>query len=213
MSCLLANERKDLKDAVIRLLIELCPLDSPNVVVSTDGDPGFKAFVNDEMLLRHRITIEVGRIKNPNKNPVADKIIHELEEELLRHNLTGGFLTNRSLTIAAARLNSRIRSRGLSPCEMCYQRDQFTNAQIPLIDEQLIKQQHYQKLKNHPHSEKSEAPGKPLAAEPIIIIGDIVYLINDRNKLKTRHRYLVDGVDGKWCGINKFTDTSRTLNC
>ena len=35
-------------------------------------------------------------------------------------------------------------------------------------------------------------------------IGDVVYLRDDRSKLKARDRYLVVRVDGNWCEIRKF---------
>ena len=53
----------------------------------TDAALTFQALMNDETLIHHRIPIEVGCIKNPNKNPVAEKAIQELEEEILRQDV------------------------------------------------------------------------------------------------------------------------------
>lgn len=80
-SCLIDNERHDtLRDALIRLCIEFRPLDGPPAVIRTDPAPGFTRLAQDELLQNHRLSIEVGRIKNPNKNPVAEKAVRELEE-------------------------------------------------------------------------------------------------------------------------------------
>ena len=57
-------------------------MDGPPAVIRTDPAPGFKALVDDKFLQKHRITLELGCAKNPNKNPVAEKAILELEGEL-----------------------------------------------------------------------------------------------------------------------------------
>ena len=69
---LLEDERhQSLRDALIRLCIESRPLDGPPAVIRTDPAPGFKALANDVLLRSHRLSIEIGRVKNNNKNPVA----------------------------------------------------------------------------------------------------------------------------------------------
>ena len=48
-----------------------------------DPAPGFRALIDDPMLRKYRIQVEVGWIKNPNHKPVAEKAIQELESELV----------------------------------------------------------------------------------------------------------------------------------
>jgi hypothetical protein len=48
------------------------------------------------------------------KNPVAEKYIAELGDELLRVSLEGVALSPVTLAIATTNLNTRIRDRGLS---------------------------------------------------------------------------------------------------
>ena len=73
---LLDDKRHEtLRDALVRLCIEFRPLDGPPVVFGTDPAPGFKALTNDELLQQHRLTVEIGRIKNTNKNPVAERAV------------------------------------------------------------------------------------------------------------------------------------------
>jgi hypothetical protein len=204
-ACLIDSERRDsLREALIRLCIELRPMDGPVAVVRTDP-PGFVALTEDDLLKRHRISIEVGRVKNTNKNPVAERAVQELEDELLRQVPGGGPVPILTLAVAVARMNSRIRSRGLSSREMLTQRDQFTNEQLPVCDRQLIAEQHKKRLQNHPHSEKAKAPLAKSHASASIEVGDLVYLYGDRNKSRARDRYLVVSVEGNWCNIRKFT--------
>lgn len=205
-SCIIEDERRDtLRAALLRLSLESCPLSGPYAVIRVDPAPGFASLVNDDELRRHRISIEIGRTKNTNKNPVAEKCIAELSDELLRICPEGGAVTPLSLAIATANLNTRIRDRGLSAREIWYQRDQFTNSQIPLSDLQLIHQQHAHRLQNHPFSERSKAPRGGIPSTPSLQVGDLVYLIADGSKTRARDRYLIVSIDGLWCNVRKFT--------
>lgn len=160
--------------------------------------------MGDQFLARHRLSIELGRVKNPNKNPVAERAIQELEDEALRSNLSNSALTPLSLSLITARLNTRIRSRGLSSREMWTQRDQFSNNQLPVADHELILSQQELRQKNHIHSERAKCPSGRFPALPNLCVGDIVYLRCDLNKSKSRDRYLVAEVDPPWCNIRKF---------
>ena len=71
---LLEDERHNtLRDALIRLCVQMRPLDGPSVVIRTDPASGFKALTDDLLLKHHRIIIEIGNAKNGNKNPVAER--------------------------------------------------------------------------------------------------------------------------------------------
>ena len=70
--------------------MELRPLEGPPAIIRVDPAPGFAALMNDPTLLRLGIRLEIGRIKNPNKNPVAEKAVSEVEDELLRQEPGGG---------------------------------------------------------------------------------------------------------------------------
>ena len=119
-----------------RLVLSLHPLDGPKAVIRVDPAPAFILLSANDALKHIGISFEVGRVKNKNKNPVAERAALELEEEILRLELPGGPVTEVVLTTATARLNSRIRS--LSSRELWTQRNQFTNEQIPLSDLNLI---------------------------------------------------------------------------
>ena len=108
------------------------PLDGPLAVIRTDLAPFYMALDNDRVLHDHRIVLEIGRLKNRNKNPVAERAFQELERELLRQDPHGGPVSPVVLSVTTATLNSRICSCGLSAREIWTQNDQFSNIQIPL---------------------------------------------------------------------------------
>jgi len=193
-------------------------LDGPKAVVRVDPAAGFVALRNDSTLAQHGIQLEFGRTKNPNKNPVAERAIQELEDELLRDTHGGATITAMKLAVVTARLNSRIRSRGLSSREMWTQRSQFTNEQLPMSDLDLIESQHRAREINHRHSERSKSHGVPISPDHQIQPGDLVYLLADKSKLHARERYLVTSTDEQWCVIKKFNgpqlrNTSYKVKC
>ena len=64
----LEDERhQTLRDAIVKLCLELRPMDGPPAVIRTDPAPGFKALVDDPFLKKHRITIELGLAKIPTR--------------------------------------------------------------------------------------------------------------------------------------------------
>ena len=192
----LEDERhQTLRDAIVKLCLELCPMDGPPAVIRTDPAPGFKALVDDPLL---------SQVKNPNKNRIAERAVQELEAELLRQEPLGAAVSPLTLAVATSALNSRIRSRGLSSREMWTQRDQFSNQQLPLADDHLIALQHEQRLSNHPPSECSKAPLHNRRPTHLIVVGDLVYLHSDRNKSRAYDRYLIVAIDPPFCDIKKF---------
>ena len=197
-----------LRDCIIEHVLPIHARGGPAAVVRSDGGTGFVHLENDPVLKKHGISVEIGRRKNKNKNPIAERGVQELEEEITKLEPSGGPITNTTLVIATANLNAKLRSRGLSSREMLYQRDQFTQQQIPVNDLELIVQQQNMKEKNQPSSMLSKNPQKYLPVHNMISVGDLVYLYNDRDKHRARDRYLVISVDNDWCNIRKFVGNS-----
>jgi hypothetical protein len=195
-----------LRDSLTALFVRLHSPDGPPAVVRVDPAPGFIALQNDPTIHRLGMSLEIGRVKNVNKNPVAEKAVAEVEEELRRHAPDGSSVTPVELSLAISRLNSRLRRRGISAHEMWTHRDQFSNAQLPINDLDIIAAQHKQRLDNHPHSERSKNPRKSIAVPSAqnITVGDLVYLSTDRDKTKSRSRYLVVSVEHPWCFVKKI---------
>ena len=120
------------------MLIQLISLVRSNpkfgVIVRADNAPGFRPLKDDADLNKLGIFIDLGRVKNKNKNPVADKAILELTSELLRFSPEGGAVSESDLAIVTNTLNSRIRNRGLSAWEIMFQRDTQTLKQLEFVD-------------------------------------------------------------------------------
>ena len=205
VACMIPNEQHvTLRDAIVVLMSSFVPLEGPPAVIRCDPAPGFQALTRDPTLAAHRISIEIGRIKNCNKNPVAERAIQELEGEILRQDPLGGALIGITLSLAVSRLNKRIRSRGMSSWEMYCQRDMFTGNQLPVDDIRMTDAQYQLRVGNHVHSELSKAPLARPSPEADLAVGDIVYIKSDLNKNRSRDRYLVTSVDGPWCDVKKF---------
>ncbi|KAK3090592.1 hypothetical protein FSP39_012951 [Pinctada imbricata] len=204
-ACIISDEKSQtLRDALLRLCMELHPLDGPHAVVRVDPAPWFIALREDDLLKYHRINLEIGRVKNPNKNPIAEKAISELEDELVRQEPCGGHFTSLTLATAVARLNSRIRSCGLSARELFTQRNQFTHEQLPLSDRDIISHKADNRDSNHISSALSKSHMKSPLQKALISVGDLVYLYSDKEKTKARPRYIVVNTNDDWCYIKKF---------
>ena len=200
------NEKHDtLRDAIIQLILVLKPVTGPPSIVRVDPAPGFQALTDDPFLQEHNISLEVGRHKNPNKNPVGERAVQEFEEEISKL-CPSQQVSPVNIAIICDRLNRKLRHPGLSSKEMITKRDQFTNEQLPVDDINLILQKHAQHVRNHDASAKAKST-LPALIPPSIVIGDLVHIISDLSKCKQRARYLVTKIDGEFCSVRKFTDT------
>ena len=162
--------------------------------------------MNDKPLLSHRITLEVGHVKNPNKNPVAERAVEELGMELLHLSPEGGPTSAVSLALATANMNSRIGRDGLSAHEVWTQRDQLTDEQLPIVDRQLMLSQNFSRKLNHLPSAKSKARGRSTPSTAPISVGDLVFLKGDKDKLKAGDKYLVIAInENLTCQLRMFT--------
>ena len=89
-ACIVSYEKQTtLREASACLATALHPLHGPSAVIRVDPAPGFMALRNDETLKSLRLSLAIGRVKNPNTNPVVEKAILELEE-LLKQEPTSG---------------------------------------------------------------------------------------------------------------------------
>ena len=199
------NEQKvTIRDALLCLVNEMHPLHGPQAVIRVDPAPAFIGLRDDDYLKQCNIVLDIGRVKNSNKNPVAEKAILELEDELIRIQPGGEPINEVQLSIATNRLNCRLRRNGISSREMWTQRDQYTHNQLPINDREVIMSQFSDRMKNHSYSEKSKFPKNSEKKCDSICVGDIVYITSDKKKHVSRQRYLVVSVEGEWCYLKKF---------
>ena len=97
-----SEKHEDLRNALIVLCFQLCSLHDGGATVRVDPAPGFCALATDPILLSHGITLEIGRVKNSNKNPVAERAIEELGLEPLNLSRGGGPVSDVTLALATA---------------------------------------------------------------------------------------------------------------
>ena len=103
------------------------------------------------------------------------------------------------MAIITKNINSRIRQRGLSAKEIVFQREQVTNNAKPVSDEALAKEQ----------VEKREKQHNPVSnqCQHNFVVGNNVFLKNDKSKLRGREMYKVIDLflknDESWATIVK----------
>ena len=206
---------KEVTDVIIKLSNIVKPSKLSSITVKLDPSSAHKSMFQKlsqgSELAENNISLELGRALNVNKNPIIDKGIRELNREILNIKPTGGPLSPLELSKAVACLNGRLRSSGMSAYELWTQRDQVTGEQLPIVDRDLIINQHNRRLANHPFSEKSKSGGKPARQPPNLTIGTLVYVFSDRDKTAARPRYIVSGFsDSGLIQLRRFT--SKLLN-
>ena len=206
MTSLIDSEKHDhVRDSLLIMCAELRPLGDDQVTIRVDAAPCFVALVKDPVLLKNNITLEVGRIKNVNKNPVAERAVQELGIECLKLSPEGGPLSKVSLALVTANLNACIRRGGLSSREVWTQRDQICGDQLPIRDQDLILQQHHARKMNHQPSIASKLSGRPPPSIPCFKAGELVFLHCDGAKTNARPKYIIVDIVGDLYKIRKFT--------
>ncbi|KAK6194705.1 hypothetical protein SNE40_000288 [Patella caerulea] len=196
------------RDTLLNALIEsTADLKMGRSSIRVDAATGFQALQQCSVLDEHGISLDIGRIKNVNKNPIAEKAIQELETELRKAYPDGASVTSSQLATVVATLNNRIRNRGFSAREILFQRDGLTGEQLNFSDNALALQQQSTRLNNHQPSARSKFPQGMPSKCPIVSSGDLVFLKRDGSKHTARDIYIVI----EPCNDNKFV-TVRKLH-
>lgn len=173
------------------LLINTTPIRLPSCTVRVDGASGFLTLKDDHLLNAKGISLDFGRIKNTNKNPVAEKANQELEAELLKVDPTGAPVTPLILNSATDTLNSRIRYQGVSAKEIVFGRDQITGKKLNVDPARIKKNQEESREKNHQFSSTSKADIKKDALKASVKVGDLVFIKDEGTKHSPRERYII----------------------
>ena len=207
----LDESHETLRCALITSVSIMRPTPQTHVTIRVDNAPGFESLRNDKILREKNISLDFGRCKNKNKNPVVDKGIRELISEILRFCPNGGKVTPIELASVVNQLNSRIRNRGLSAWEIFHQRDQLSGEQLNISDAFLTAAQSENRQRNRSSSEKSKACGGPPATLAAVHPGSLVYIKNEGDKTHARERYIVISIDGEMCKVQKITKSIRNV--
>ena len=199
-----SEDHVDHRNTILILAAELKGFASE---IRVDPAPGLASLRGDAILKANGIVLDVGQEKNPNKNPIAERAVQELELEILKIQPDKGPVSAVTLALATAALNARIRRDGLSSRELWTQRDQITGRQFPVDDENVILNQNSSRLRNHIHSTQSKHHPSQYRnpATSNIEVGALVYLVAERSKLQARDKYLVTSIVGDSCKLRKFT--------
>jgi hypothetical protein len=98
---IIPDEKSDtLKGALVECSAELKA--AKGCLIRIDNAPGFLPLIDDKDLLHKGITLDAGRLKNRNKNPIAEKAISELEDELKREYPDGRKISSTGLSCVTA---------------------------------------------------------------------------------------------------------------
>jgi hypothetical protein len=197
-----------LKTTLIQMISSVRSNPNSEVIVRADNAPGFLPLKNDTDLNKLGICLDLGRVKNKNKNPVAEKGILELTSELLRFTPEGGAVNETDLAVVTNTLNSRIRNRGLSAWEILFQRDTHTLKQLEFVDNDLAEEQTNIRVQNQSSSAISKANGGKASTSAKVKVGSLVYIKEEGDKTKTRERYMIVKIDGNMCKAMKLQKTN-----
>ena len=81
-------------------------------------ETGLLALQYDAVLAKYSIKIELGRVHNSNKNPIAENAVKEYHKERLHLNPEGGPVTEIENCLIMRNMNQRIRDRGMAAKEI-----------------------------------------------------------------------------------------------
>lgn len=98
----------------------------------------FYTHINYRLLSQLGTRSEIGRTKNENKSPAAEKEVQKIETEIKQLLPEGGPISQVTLAISTSNLNFKIRLNGLSAFEMSTKRDQFTGNDLNFNDKILL---------------------------------------------------------------------------
>ena len=206
LSCIVPDQTGD----SLRAALILCttPIRLSTCEIRLDNAPGLVTLKDDHLLKANGISLDFGRVKNINKNPVAERCNQELEKELLRMDPSGSPVTTLTLSTATDTLNSRIRHQGLSAKEIVFGRDQYTGAKLLVDGESISRRQEEIRKGNHGPSAMSKAKKKVGAVDAAVKEGDLVFIKSEGSKNNPRDRYIITNITGRDAILQKM-NTSK----
>ena len=200
------EDASSLSEGLVKLLSRMCPPTGHLIAIRTDPGTGFQALRNDPLIKHLNVVIEIGDEKNRNKNAISDRAISEFHEEVAKQQPTGGPISDITLALVIGVMNSRIRGSGHTSLEMWTKRDMGTGSEVLIDDKELIQFKQEERKMNHMSSAKYHSRGKTSVDIPDIYVGDLVYILQDREKGRCRERYLVAQIEDSHALLQKFTN-------
>ena len=195
----------EIRNGLVQMLSRFRPVLSFKAVIRLDGQSSFQSLQRN-CLEQMNVEVEIGDAKNINRNPIAERAVQDFHEELCKLKPEGGKISNTDLSMILASINSRIRFSGFSAIEIWTQREMLSGNKIQLDLKSLSELKYDQRIKQHIPSARYK--GRGLTEEKIVhaSVGDIVYLLQDRDKTRSRPRYIISEIlDQGFCRVYKFT--------
>ena len=109
-----------LRDALLRLCMELHPLEGPCAIVRVDPAPGFMAILEDKLLEHFRIKLNIGRVKNPNKNPVTHEQLPFADRDVISQKADSRDMNHVSSAMSKAQLKGPLPKAAIPVDDLVY---------------------------------------------------------------------------------------------
>ena len=180
-----------LETALVSLIADLVPEDG--TIVQVDAATGFQALENGKgkFLSKFKIELDIGRVTNKQKNPIAENAIKEFRKEWLRLKPNGDSLTEIDLVTITSIINNRIRSSGLAPKEIMLKRSKLNHESITVNDSSESQMQFERRKKHNDYTKLKDSLTLNKPATPEVKVGDLVYIKKDLSKSRGREEYIV----------------------
>ena len=192
---LIPDQKADtLETALLTLVLPVTP--SAGAVIRTDDATAFQSLASreDSELTKNNIKIELGRIHNPNKNPVAENAVKEFEKEIKKYDTNIGILRPIDISIILKNINMRVRYQGLSSQEMLLKREMMANAEIPVKDSKLSEIQLENRMKQSSYQKNFQSKNRKETPVQEFSVGDFVFIRNGGSKHKARELHVVSDI-------------------
>ena len=186
----LPDETKEsIQEALVTMLVDFVP--DSGTLVQVDPGPGLVALQDDEILNRFNIKLDIGRIHNKQKNPVAENAIKEFRKEWLRLYPEGTLLSEIDRASITSTMNKRIRMNGLAPKEFMLKRNLCNHDSLTVNDQEEGRNQFQRRSDINTSQSIRDSTTKPEPAEHNIQVGERVFIKSDLNKSRGREEYIV----------------------
>ena len=131
---------------------------------------------NQANLLNIGIKLEFGEVKNKNSLAIVDRKMAEIRQEIRKLAPSSNVLNIRILAQATAIVNEKVRHSGLSAKEILFSRDQLTNKNIPIEDDEIASKTMSKRKQDNLYTGKSKASVLKESAPANAIKGQLVFL-------------------------------------
>ena len=188
------EKEESLRDGLMTLLAHYKTM--KKIQIRIDNQSGMVALVNNKVLKKLNIEVIPGDSKNINKNPVAERAVREIEDEILKIQSPDREITPSILAQATMAVNNKIRYTGYTANELFTNTNSLTGEKLRIEDHKLSDLQFENRQKVHESSAKSKATTRGSKLEnPTVKKGDLIMIKSDKSKHEARKTYLVIEID------------------